>query len=305
MPKTLDLNRLATVQVVPPTPFSADGADVLPERLTRLTAQLFAAGLRVFLPAAGTGEFHSLTPQEAGQCVQAVRAAVDASAVVIGPVGLGLKHALAVGERVIDAGADALLLMPPVHPYLSDEGFRDYFHALTKALPLPFLAYKRGPVPSERLLLELAGESRLVGVKYAVNDLDAFLRFTDQARGRLRLYCGTAERFAPFFMLAGAEGFTSGAAAICPRLSLAMHAALARGDYAEGLRRLRQIRPLEDFRAEQADSFNISLLKAAIAQGGHDFGPPRPPQRRLNAAEHARLAEMLRGVWEAEAELER
>src|SRR5262249_9698374 len=160
--------------------------------------------------------------------------------------------ALAIGARALEAGANALLLMPPVHPYLCDAGFRDYFLALAGALGVPLLAYKRGPVPGDGLLLELARGGKLMGVKYAVNDPDQFLRFATAARGHCGLYCGTAERWAPFFALAGATGYTSGIGTICPRLTLAMHADLARGDYPAALDRLRLMRPLEEFRSREA-----------------------------------------------------
>src|SRR5262249_4195376 len=151
-----------------------------------------------------------------------------------------------------------------IHPYLSDAGFRDYFRALADAVPLPLLAYKKGLVPSDGLLAELASGGRLVGVKYAVNDLDAFLRFAEANRAGAGLYCGTAERFAPFFMLAGAAGYTSGAGNLCPRLTLALHAALAARRYDEALRLLRPLRPVEDFRARDGESYNISAIKAGV-----------------------------------------
>ena len=196
---------------------------------------------------------------------------------VLAPVGLALGHAVEVGRQALEVGADALLLMPPVHPYLCDAGFRDYVQAITDAVPLPLLTYKRGPVPSDKLLLELAGEGRLVGVKYAVNELDGFARFAAAAGGRLGLYCGTAERYAPFFMLAGAAGYTSGSGCLAPRLTLALHAALAAGNTREAVRLLQIIRPLEDARGRDGDSYNISLVKFWLEECGHPFGPPRPP----------------------------
>lgn len=297
---TLDRRRLATVQVVPPTPFSADGKRVVVEKLAALVAELHAAGVSVFLPAAGTGEFHSLTVDEVVACVRTVRETVGNRAIVLAPLGLSLGHALAIGKRAFEAGADGLLVMPPIHSYLSDSGFRDYFQALADELPLPLLAYKKGSVPTDRLLGELGAEGRLVGVKYAVNDLDAFARFAAAHHERLGLYCGTAERWAPFFMLGGAEGFTSGAANVCPRLSLAMHRALADGNFAEAMRLLAILRPIEDFRARDGDSYNITLLKYALEVRGHDFGPPRPPMRRLTANEQAEIRKLLEPILAAE-----
>ncbi|MFO0888099.1 MAG: dihydrodipicolinate synthase family protein [Isosphaeraceae bacterium] len=299
----LDLARLSTVQLVPLTPFSEDGSTVLPDVLGSFARAMYGAGIRVFLPAAGTGEFHSLGVDEAASCVAAVRAAVGPDAVVIAPIGMGLAHALSLGRRAIEAGADALLVMPPIHSYLSDAGLRDYFRTLMDALPLPFLAYKKGPAPSDELLGELGASGRLVGVKYAVNDVDAVTRFCAANAGRLRVYCGTAERFAPFFHLAGANGYTSGAGNLCPRLTLALHAALAKGDYARAMDLQRVLRPIEDFRARAGDSYNISVLKAGIRLTGFDFGPPRPPLRRLAAAEEVEISAMLGPILAKEAEL--
>ena len=300
-----DYQRLSTVQLVPLTPCSADGLTVLPEVLGTFARSVYDAGIRVFLPGAGTGEFHSLTAAEVVVCVQSVHRAVGSDAVVVAPIGLGLPHALAIGRGAAEAGADALLVMPPVHPYLCDAGLRDYFRALMDALPLPFLAYKKGPFPSDELLGELAGTGRLVGVKYAVNDVDAVARFVETYRGRMGIYCGTAERFAPFFHLAGATGYTTGAGNLCPRLTLALHKALTEGKYAAAMENLRILRPIEDYRGRAGDSYNISMLKAALRLTGRDFGPPRPPQRRVSAAEEAEIRALIAPILAIEAELAR
>lgn len=304
MPRTLDLSLLATVQLVPPTPFTPDGRRVVPDVLGRFVRESAAAGISVFIPAAGTGEFHSLSAAEAVECIRVTREAAGRDAVVMAPVGLALGHAIEVGRQAAEIGADALLVMPPVHPYLSDAGVGDYLRAIADAIPLPLLTYKRGPVPSDKLLLQLAGEGRLVGVKYAVNDVDAFARLAAAAAGWLGLYCGTAERFAPFFMLAGAAGYTSGSGCVAPRLTLALHAALAVGDMARAMRLLAAIRPLEDARARDGDSYNITLVKFWLEECGHPFGPPRPPQRRLTDAEKAEFAGVLKAVREEEAKIE-
>ena len=193
--------------------------------------------------------------------------------------------------------------MPPIHPYLCDAGLRDYIHAITDELPLPLLAYKKGPHPSDELLLELARDGRLAGVKYANNELDAVGRFAAALDPHCGLYCGTAERFAPYFALAGATGYTSGAGNLCPRLTLAMHAAISSGNWREALRLLAIIRPIEDYRAKAGDSYNISMLKFALSLTGRDFGPVRPPQRRLTEIEQAEIRRIVEPVLVEEARL--
>jgi dihydrodipicolinate synthase/N-acetylneuraminate lyase len=71
MPHALDADRLNTVQLVPLTPMSADGKRILPDVMTAFIRDLAKAGICVFLPAAGTGEFHSLSADEIVECVVA------------------------------------------------------------------------------------------------------------------------------------------------------------------------------------------------------------------------------------------
>lgn len=303
--KNFDLRRLDTVQLVPPTPFSLDGREVVSEHLTGLVHNLVSDGIRVFLPAAGTGEFHSLSVNEVVECVRATRSAANESCTVIAPIGFGLDHAVAIGKRALDAGADGLLLMPVLHPYVNDEGYRDYFLTIADRLGAPLMTYKRGPAPSDKLLLELSRSGKLFGVKYAVNDLDAFLKFAIAARrdGNLGLYCGTAERWAPYFMLAGATGYTSGSGCVAPRTTLALHRLLAAGNSSEALRKLAVLRPLEDYRARDGESYNIAAIKYAVGLRGVDFGPCRPPQRRLSQEEQGEIRGIVEKLFKSEKSL--
>ncbi len=72
--------------------------------------------------------------------------------------------------------------------------------------------------------------------------------------------------------MAGACGYTSGAGNICPRVTLAMHAALAAGDYSLALKWQRVLFPIEEYRGRDANSYNVSFLKHAIRSVGFDFG---------------------------------
>ena len=294
---------LSTVQLVPLTPLSSDGRRVEYERLTMFARDLYEAGIRVFLPAAGTGEFHSLSTREVVQCVEATKAGVGPDAIVIAPVGFGLSHALEIGRGAIENEADGLLVMPPVHPYLCDEGVREYLLALAKELPLPLLAYKKGPAPSDGLLLELCKSGKLAGVKYGENNLDAAAKLIKAVGDSAVVSCGIAERYAAYFHLAGAVGYTSGAGNLCPRLTLALHAALVVGDFAEATRLLNILRPIEEYRARAGDSYNISMLKAAMKATGRDFGPARLPQRPISVSEQREIEALVEPILAQEQKL--
>ena len=298
-----DKSKLRTVHLVPLTAFDAAGRLALDVQ-ARHTARMYAAGMRVFLPAAGTSEFHSLSADEIVELIKVTRESSGPDAQIFAPVGLQVAHAIDSGLRSLNAGATGVMFMPFAHPYLCNSGARDYYRQVIDRLSCPVLIYKKSPIPSDQLLLELAGDRHVVGVKYAENNLHDFRKVVLEDRGRVEWLCGSAERFAPYYLLAGATGFTSGAGNICPHLVLAMHAAFAAGEFAEGMRWQKLILPIEDFRSREGDSYNISMLKYAVRRLGADFGAPRAPQRQLTAPERAAIDDLLAPILAAERDLQ-
>lgn len=303
MSEEFNVGQLRTVHLVPLTPWDSEGrlnGELLAEHVSRM----YAAGIRVFLPAAGTSEYQNLSADEIVECVRVTRDASGPDAAVFAPVGMQIGHAIDVGIRSVDAGATGLLFMPFCHPYLSDAGIRDYYNAVLEEVPAPSMFYKKGPLPSDALLLEMADHPHAVGVKYAVNEMHAFRKVVLADGGRIEWLCGSAERFAPFYMLAGSSGYTTGAGNLCPHLTLAMHAAFIADEYQEGLRLQQIILPIEDYRAREGDSYNIAMLKFAMTLLGQDFGQARPPQRQLTAGERSEITAMVNLILAAESELQ-
>lgn len=291
--------RLRTVQLVPMTAYDSHG-EFCPSTQGQLIARLRAAGIRVFIPAAGSAEFDALTHDEIVRVVGATRDAAGSDAAVMAPVGRQAREAIRLGRDALRAGADSILVMPLAFPYLSNAGARDYYRAILDEIDAPVLLYKKADIPSDELLLELADHPRLVGVKYAVNDVDAFRRIVQKDHDRIDWYCGTAERFAPFFMVAGARGYTSGAGNLCPKLTLAMHAALVAGHWNDALKHLESLQPIEEYRARAGSSYNITFLKYALRHVGLEFGPPRPPNRQLTDAERREIDQLMPPILAAE-----
>ncbi len=302
MAADFDFTSLQTVHLVPLTAYRPDGSLNL-ELQKAHSARMYAAGIRCFLPAAGTSEFHSLSTDEVVDIVAATCEATGPEAVVFAPVGLQVGHAVEIARRSLDFGATGIMFMPFSHPYMSDVGAKAYYEAVMDVAPCPTLVYKKAPLPSNGLLLEMAKHPNVVGVKYAWNQMHEF-RSTVAADGEgIEWLCGSAERFAPFYFLAGSHGYTTGAGNVAPYLTLAMHAAFAAGEYDEGMQYQAQLLPIEDYRAREGDSFNISMLKHAMQSLGQDFGPPRPPQRELTDAERAEIDELLKPIIAADRQI--
>jgi 4-hydroxy-tetrahydrodipicolinate synthase len=218
-------------------------------------------------------------------------------------VGLQVAHAIDVGRRSLEAGANGVMFMPFAHPYLCNTGVAEYYRTVIEALRCPTLIYKKSAVPADSLLLELAENPHVVGIKYAENNLHDFRKVVLADRGRIEWLCGSAERFAPYFMLAGSTGYTTGAGNIAPHVTLAMHAAFAAGAWQEGMRYQQALLPLEEYRAREQDSYNISMLKWAVRRTGLNFGPTRPPQRSLTPADQQAIDRLTDELLEIEQQL--
>jgi 4-hydroxy-tetrahydrodipicolinate synthase len=294
--------RLRTVQLVPITPYDSSGELSL-ATMRKLIRRTYDAGIRVFIPCAGSAEFDCLSSQEIVSMIRAVREEVGSGASVMCPVGRQVREAIRLGKDAIEAGADCILVMPLAHSYVSNPGAKDYFRTILDGVGCPTLLYKKSEIPSDELLLELAEHPNLVGIKYAVNDVDAFNRVIRADKGRVDWYCGSAERFSPFFTLAGSPGYTSGAGSLVPRTTLAMHKAMAAGDWDRAMRLQQVILPIEQYRARGGGSYNISFLKYAIKHIGLEFGPPRAPNRQLTEAEMREIEQMMPNILRAESEL--
>lgn len=302
MTRRVQRHEFHTVQLVPITAFTASGELAL-DPMRALFSRLYQAGIRVFVPCAGSAEFHSLSADEIVAVIRMAREATGADAVIVAPIGLQLQYALDLGDRCLGAGADSLLIMPLSFPYLSNSGARDYYLAILDRLQCPTMIYKKADIPSDELLLELAEHPNLCGVKYATNQMDAFNSVVQRDEGRIDWFCGSAERFAPFYALAGSPGYTSGAGNLCPRVTLAMHAAMVAGQWEQAMQLQRVLLPIEHYRARAGDSYNVSFLKYAITHAGLDFGDVRPPQRRLTDEERLEIDQLVPRLLAIEQEL--
>lgn len=128
----IDRSRLRTVHLVPLTAMDRRGQldlDIQAEH----TRNMYQSGIRVFLPAAGTSEFHSLSRSEITEIVRVTRSASGSDALIFAPVGLQVEHAIGVGQDCLEAGADGIMFMPFSHPYLSDTGCLSYFREIGRA----------------------------------------------------------------------------------------------------------------------------------------------------------------------------
>ncbi|MBG6137646.1 dihydrodipicolinate synthase family protein [Longispora fulva] len=288
---------LTGVVAITVTPFDDSGA-FDQDGYAAGVARLVDGGIGVVTPNGNTGEFYALRPAECDRAVAVTCDVAGDRAVVLAGVGHDTATAGAMALAAAKAGARAVMVHQPVHPYQSERGWVDYHRAVADAVPdTGVVCYVRHPVATPAALSALATSCpNVIGVKYAVPDVFALATAVAELGGRLTFSCGLAEMWAPFFWVAGARGFTSGLATVAPGLSLTMLGCLRAGDVAGAMRVWRLVRPLEELRARHGAEHNVSVVKEALAQVGVCGAGVRPPIIGLEAADRAEVTRILR-TW--------
>lgn len=294
MSKIADLQGLWATTV---TPFRPDGqVDV--DAVHAHASFLASRGVERLVPGGNTGEFSSLTRAEVITVTRATREAAPDAVVVTG-VGGALPDALELTTEALAAGADGVMVHHPAHTHVSERGLEEYYRRIAVAADGRVLAYKRTHRLPDALVIALARDGVIQGVKYAVNDLPGFQR-AQEAAPSIAWICGTAELWAPFFHQLGAHGYTSGLVNAAPELAVSMEAALREGDIARALELRELARPFEELRAEDESAKNVPAVRSAMALAGFPPGPPRPPLAPLDEADDRRV-EAIWSAWSARA----
>ena len=290
---------LATVVAIPVTPFD-DAGGIDWDAHARVIRRLADGGVTVITPNGNTGEFYTLTPDEARRVTESAIKAAGASAEVLAGVGLDTATAIAAARHAAGAGARMVMVHQPVHPYLSAEGWLAYHQAVARAVPDTGVVLYIRDTRIDGPLIARLGEScpNVIGVKYGVRDPVLFAAAARDARGPgFTWLAGLAELTAPGLWAVGARGFTSGLVNVAPAIPLAMLAALRRGDTTAAMTTWDAIRPFEELRGADSSADNVSVVKEALAQLGVCGRAVRPPGRLLPEPARARVAAIL-AAWD-------
>lgn len=283
----------------PVTPFDQNGIinpSVLREHIQ---SRLDYAPGAVFA-ACGTGEFHALSNTEVET---AVRVAVDATAgavPVFAGVGGALGNAVEGAARARDAGADALLLLPPYLVTGPSNGLREYALAVADASDLPAVLYHRANARfSAALVAELAQHERIIGFKDGTGDIGLAQEIVSAVRAAgvddFLFFNGllTAELTQGAYRGIGIPLYSSAAFAMAPEVAKAYYDAYSQGDEDRRLEILHAFYlPLVALR-DETPGFGVSLVKAGLRLAGLPVGSVRAPLVDPTTEQEARLAKIL------------
>jgi 1-pyrroline-4-hydroxy-2-carboxylate deaminase len=273
------------VLVATATPFD-DELRVDLDRYREHIRWLAESGCDGVTPNGSLGEYQVLTPEERGAVVRAaVEAAPEGFSVMPGVAAYGAHEARRWAEDAAEAGADAVMLLPP-NAYRADaDTVVDHYAAVARA-GLPIVAYNN-PIDTKvdltpGLLARLHDEGLIVGVKEFTGDPRRAYEIAELAPG-LDILIGSDDVTLEV-ALAGAVGWISGYTNAFPVTCVDLYRACVDHDLERALPLYRLLHPL--LRWDAKVEF-VQAIKLSMDMAGRYGGPSRPPRRPLTPEQEA------------------
>ena len=245
--------------------------------------------------AGGTGEMYSMTVAEN---IEVVKRSVEATAgrmPVVGGVGFNTPMAVEMAKGMQQAGASALLAMPPYYTNAPTEGLYDYYEAIGKAVDLPLSLYSRDwAVFSPDMVARLCDRiPNLVFWKDGQGDARKYQRIMTKVGERLAWIGGIGDDCVPAYFAIGVQAYTSSISTIAPKVSLALAEAGLKQDF-KTLEQLmkRYVHPLYALR-DRAKGYEVAVMKRAMESIGKPAGPVRPPLTDVKESEIAEIRAVM------------
>lgn len=287
-------SKLRGVIAFPVTPFRADmSLDVA--GLCSNLRELLKHPIAAVVAAGGTGEIYSLTPAEHTEVIQATVDEVAGRLPVICGTGFNQPLAMHLAQQAAEAGADAILALPPYYPNADEEGLACYYAAIGAATNLPLLVYSREWVnPSPAWVEKLAAQvPTLFAWKDGQGDIRRYQQIMNRLGDRLHWIGGVGDDCVPSYYSIGIRAYTSSIATVAPRLSLMLHDAASQPNPTELSRLMHEyVIPLYSLRSRRK-GYEVTVMKEMMNQVGLAAGPVRPPLPQLRAEDKAEISKML------------
>jgi 5-dehydro-4-deoxyglucarate dehydratase len=279
----------------PLTPFDNDGELDIPSFRAHLQQQLSFNPGAIF-PVCGTGEYFSLSETEYRELIKVAVEETAGRVPVVAGAGYGWAQASQFTAAAQDAGADAILLLPPYLISGSQQGLVEHVKQVAARTELPLIVYQRAQVKfSIGSIADLAGVEGVIGLKDGHCDLDNLQRIKLVAPKEWLFFNGalTAEMQVRQYAGAGITAYSSAVHAFAPEIATAFFRAQRAGDNDTVETLLREFYlPLVELR-DQGIGYPTSLIKAGAELRGEQVGPVRAPLTAPTPAHLDRLQELI------------
>lgn len=261
----------------------------------RVVDDLVRDGVTGVIALGTVGENNSLMFEEKVSVLSAIVEVVDGRVPVLTGVSeYDLRRAARYAKAAEKAGADGLMLLPPMVYVPKEQELVAHFKGVAEQTDLPIMLYNNPPayrtVIDSNVLRALMDVENIVAVKESAPDTRRFTDFRNEFGDRYVLFAGLDDVALEGLYL-GAQGWVSGLTNAFPKESVELVSAFERGDHAKALEIYRWFMPLLHLDAEHDLVQCIKLAEQVMDRGSERVLPPRYPLQGERRAEVIAMVE--------------
>lgn len=276
------------------TPFTGDDRLDLAMFEKNLKAQL-DAGVHGIILGGSLGEASTLTPTEK---IELLKFAIDRVAgrvpVVLNIAEGSTQEAIRAAREAEKAGAQGLMLLPPMRYKADDRETVTFFKALADATPLPIMIYNNPVDYKIEVTLDMFGElaekKNITAVKESTRDVSNVSRMITRFGTRYKILCGV-DPLAMEELLMGADGWVAGLVCAFPKETVAIYQLTKARKIDEAAKIYRWFLPLLELDIHPK---LVQYIKLAAQEAGIGSELVRPPRLPLIGAERERVLNVIR-----------
>ena len=270
------------------TPFTADGEAIDATALTAIVDRLVAGGVGGLVPGGSTGEFTTMSHAERRELVEVAVAAADGRVPVVAGTGaLSTRETVALSRHAEQAGAAAVMVVPPFYDPPSWRELQAHYAAVADAIDIPIMYYNLPGATGVTLTSEQLRALPVSSLKDTGGDASWATELIQADGGPTLLNGYDTQTFAA--LAAGVQAVVWGVASIVPEACVELHRLLIDDIDLPAARALwARLWPLCAFLETQSYP---AAIKAACLLAGDTTGPVRAPLLPLDATGTAPLIE--------------
>ena len=275
------------------TKFTAKGNLDVPTFLKNIEAQI-EAGVDGIIIGGSLGESSTITHEERLELLVETSKLSNGFVDVILNIAEGsTRNAINLARKAQDAGADGLMLLPPMMYKPTDFETADFFTTVAQNTDLPILIYNN-PVDYKieitlPMFEEFAKYENLQAVKESTRDISNVTRMKTRFGDRFKVLCGV-DTLAMEELLMGADGWVAGLADAFPTETVAIYRLIKVGRIEEALKIYRWFLPILELDISPQLVQNIKLAEVMTGLGTEYV---RAPRQTLKGAERKRVIGIL------------
>jgi len=269
-----------------------DQLDIL-AYLNNVEAQM-DAGIHGCVIAGSLGEASTLTQDEKVSLLAQTLSHVNGRiSVIMNIAEQSTKEAVTAAENAQEAGADGLMMLPPMRYISDDRETIEFYKAVATSCDLPIMTYNNPhdykieiTIPMFEELLKM---DTIQATKESTRDVTNVTRMRNAFGDDIKILCGV-DTLALEELVLGADGWVAGLVDAFPRETVVIYELVKQNRIAEATKIYRWFMPLLELDIHPKLVQNIKMAEAKTGIGTENVRPPRLP---LTGEERTRVQNII------------